>query len=215
MKLTFITIFSLLPAFAMANCKPMSNVLPSYRMHELTSCDSTTNCVCREFTSSLSDGTHHGWLQCDLSNSLSIYPRICTLEEISRETDCMPIEDFKELGVADNCEDMCPGKCRVFPPLFATCDLGDDFVGDRGFPLKCTELVPTRTGNKDEKPCVSMAGYPGAINHMNSRCWNTRDYCKDGKCRVLGTSTGASYFDCDEGNHYVGVFPPLCEAINV
>lgn len=209
MTLKEILILFLLPTLTNAECKPMTDVPAEYRTHKNTDCDSATDCVCREFTSSDSEG----WLQCDLRGDLSIFPRICTVEEIGREVDCMPIEEFESMDITDNCGGDCPDKCRIFPPLFATCDIGDDFAGSREFPLKCAEIVPTRRPKTPDLSCESLEAYPDAIFHINSKCWNTKDFCNHGKCRVLGTSTGGYYFDCDEGNNFEGVFAPLCDPI--
>mmetsp|Transcript_10557 Transcript_10557/g.16119 ORF Transcript_10557/g.16119 Transcript_10557/m.16119 type:complete len:223 (-) Transcript_10557:58-726(-) len=209
---TIIT-FSLLPALALATCVEMTDVPKSYRENELTNCDSTSACTCRMFA---------GWLQCDLGNHLASIPRICTLEELTRESDCMEVQDFANLDLENDCalpdveddyQGKCPGKCRVFPPLFASCDLGDDFAGYRGFPLLC-EVIGREGdlnggGNSDDLPCKTLSDVPQAITNIITTCWNTPDYCSSGTCRVLGTP-GSEFFQCDQKDSFKGIFHPLC-----
>lgn len=206
MKLTSTIIsvfFLLLPSSVTANCVPMTDVPASFRTNPLTKCDSSSECICRMFST---------FLDCDENDNFGSFPRVCPLEELTREADCMPLATFEEMDITDNCEDACPGKCRVFAPVFAVCDVGDDFAGSRDYPLLC-EPIDIDIGREDpaDEPCVSIADYPEAITHKNSVCWNSNDYCSQGKCRAFGTELGGYYFDCDEGNHFGGVFDALCD----
>jgi len=206
------------------DCIPYADLPVDARINRCDSMDTDENCSSCFDSTECSAGScrlFRKFTACDENNNfIGIFPRVCNVEEVSRELECT-VTSALSVEVLNNTATKCTSNnacgndvsCRVFmfgeSNGFLNCDYNDNFSSI--FPRLCDDIDLGNSVPLRELDCVELTEVSVyAIFDSATDCW-ADSYCSSGgSCRAYPQS-----LRCDKDNVHMGMAAKICPSIEL